>query len=156
MLTHTNSQSPYSSHFCWQLKLTQDKVIFSVFAFILILFCLSPPTQFPLRFCCALHLLLFVSSRPAVARRSGRPAPPRQPTTSAAPPSRTEPTSPEGWGSAALSTRDSSGAPGTSRAPPTPEAPPPHHCRTATARPGGRTGPQGFSASSHPSLFASE
>lgn len=104
-----------------------------------------------------LHLppfFLYVSS--AAPQLSGHPLPPRLPTTSAALPRPTAPTSTEGWASAAHSTQDSSGAPGTSRALPTPAGPRPRHCHMATARPGGHTAPPGFSASSHPSLYAGE
>lgn len=87
---------------------------------------------------------------------SGRLAPPHLPTTSAALPCQTVPTSPEGWASAAHSMQASSGVPGTSRAPPTLAGPLPRRCHMATARPGGHTAPQGFSASSHPSLYAGE
>lgn len=87
---------------------------------------------------------------------SGRPVPPHLPTTSTAPPRRTVPTSPEGWASAAHSTRASSGAPGTSRAPPTPADRRPLRCHTATPRSGGPTAPRASSASSPPSLYAGE
>lgn len=87
---------------------------------------------------------------------SGRPEPLHLPTTSAALPCQTVPISPEGWASAAHSTQASSGVPGTSRVPPTPVGPRPRHYHMATARPGGHTAPQAFSASSHPSLYAGE
>lgn len=93
---------------------------------------------------------------PIVPHLRGRLVPPRLPTTSAALPCQTVPTSPEGWASAARSTLASSEEPGTSKAPPTLAGLRPHHCHTATARPGGHTVPQGFSASSHPSLYAGE
>lgn len=93
---------------------------------------------------------------PVVPRRSGHPAPRLLPTTSAAPPCQTVPISPEGWASAARSTQVSSVVPGTSMAPPTPAGLLLHHCRMATARPEEHMAPRGFSASSHPSLYASE
>lgn len=102
-----------------------------------------------------LHILP-VSSPPVVPQLSGHPVPPHLPTTSAALPCQTVPTSPEGWAFAAHSTQASSGVLGTSRAPPTLADPRPRHCHMAIARPGGHTVPQGFSASSPPSLYAGE
>lgn len=94
--------------------------------------------------------------RPVAAQLSGHPEPLHLPTTSAALLCPTVPISPEGWASAAHSTQASSGVPGTSRVPPIPAGPHPRHYRMATARPGGHTAPQAFSASSHPSLYAGE
>lgn len=102
------------------------------------------------------HLLSLFPSYFVVAQLRERRVPPHLPTTSAAPLCQTVQISPEGWVSAVHSTQGSSGAPETSRAPPTPAGLRPHHYHMATARPGGHTVPQAFSASSHPNLYAGE
>ena len=104
----------------------------------------------------SIPFLFLPTPLPVVPQLSGHLVPPHLPTTSAALPCQTVPTSPEGWASAAHSTQASSGVLGTSRAPPTLAGLRPRHCHMAIARPGGHMVLQGFSASSHPSLYAGE